>query len=47
MPDYSDMNQEETGPVVNPFEDVVKDNLEEEAIQKEKYFMGMVEPCMN
>ena len=41
------MNQEETGPVFNPFEDVVNDNLEEAAIQKEKNVMGMIEPCMN
>ena len=36
MPDYSDMNQEETSPVVNPFQDVLNDNLEEVAIQKYK-----------
>ena len=47
MPDDSDMKQEETGPVAILFEDVVKDNLEEAAIQKKKYVMGMVEPCMN
>ena len=47
MLDDSDMNQEETGPGVNPFEDVVNDNLKEAAIQKEKNVMGMIEPCMN
>ena len=34
MSDDSDMNQEETGHVVNPFEHVVNDNLKEAAIQK-------------
>ena len=43
----SDIILEESGPVVNPFENVVKYNLEEAIIQKGKYVMGMVEPCMN
>ena len=41
------MNQEETVSVVNPFKDVVNDNLEKAAIQKEKYVLRMIEPCMN
>ena len=46
MPDDSDMNQEETGPGVNPFQDVFNDNLKEAAIQKDKYVLGMIETCM-
>ena len=45
--DVSEINQEENGPIVNPFENVVNDNLEEAAIQKEKNVMGMIEPCMD
>ena len=33
MTDDRDMNQGQTIPVVNPFEDVVKDNLKQAAIQ--------------
>ena len=39
--------KKKTGSVVNPFEDVINDNLEEAVIQKEKDVMGMIEVCMN
>ena len=43
----SDDSQEETGTVINPFEDVVNKNLEKAAIQKEKYIMKMIEAWMH
>ena len=47
MPDDIDINKEETVPVVNPFEDVVKYNQVEKATKKEKDVMGVIEACMN